>query len=97
MPEFSSFLNTAGSAYIRAIAFWILSTIGRGVLAGATNPVQLEMSPRLGSPATIDRGSTSGSAGSGRLLRLAGARVFPALAGGMAVGGPAGRGVERPA
>ena len=51
--------------------------MGRGVRAGATKAIQLEMSSSAGMPAAIESGCTSGSAGSGRLLSLAKARNFP--------------------
>src|SRR5262249_23298019 len=77
MPDFSSFSAMTGSAYMLTTSRWTLSTMARGVPAGATNPIQVEMSSSAGMPASTASGLTSGKAGSGRLLSLASARNLP--------------------
>ena len=62
--------------------------MARGVPAGATNPIQVEMSSRAGRSASTASGWTSGNAGNGRLLSLASARNLPLWISGRLVAAP---------
>src|SRR5215813_4358908 len=95
MPDFSSFSAMTGSAYMLTTSRWTLSTMARGVPAGATNPIQVEMSSSAGMPASTASGLTSGKAGSGRLLSLASARNLPLWMSGRLVGGAVDDVVDR--
>ena len=62
----------------RTTSAWIFCTIAGGVPAGATRPIQLDISS-IGRPEASDKSFSSGSIGSARLLSLASGRNCPLL------------------